>query len=138
MESNFVAARSVMGNVLVQKGLYEEALQEFSKVLELIQGAATAEVSVKALMAHAYARWGDEHNALKLLEEVDAHDTPSPYLIAGIHAALVDRDAAFKRLNEAYDQRDVQLVSLKVDPSLDGLREDRRFSELANRVGLPH
>lgn len=138
MEPNFVAARSVMGNVLVQKGLYEEALQEFSKVLELIKGAATAEVSVKALMAHAYARWGDEHNALKLLEEVDAHDTPSPYLIAGIHAALVDRDAAFKRLNEAYDQRDVQLVSLKVDPSLDSLREDRRFSELANRVGLPH
>src|SRR5918994_537605 len=30
MEPNFVAARSVMGNVLVQKGLYEEAIQEFS------------------------------------------------------------------------------------------------------------
>ena len=135
MEPNFVAARSVMGNVLVQKSLYEEAIQEFSKALELIKGAATAEVSVKALMAHAYARWGKERNALKLLEEVNL---ASPYLIAGIHAALADRDAAFDRLNEAYDQRDVQLVSLKVDPYLDGLRQDQRFAELVNRVGLPH
>ena len=137
MEPNFVAARSVMGNVLVQKGLYEEAIEEFSKALKLIEGAATAEVSVKALMAQAYARSGNKHDALKLLEEVIVHDSASPYLIAGIHAALGDRDAAFERLNEAYDQRDVQLVSLKVDPSLDGLREDQRFSELVNRVGLP-
>jgi TolB-like protein/lipoprotein NlpI len=137
MEPNFVAARSVRGNVLVQKGLYEEAIQEFSKALELIKGAAAAEVSVKALMAHAYARWGNEHDALKLLEEVKLLDTTSPYLIAGIYAALGDYDGAFERLNEAYDQRDVQLVSLKVDPSLDGVREDQRFAELVNRVGLP-
>jgi TolB-like protein/tetratricopeptide (TPR) repeat protein len=138
MEPNFVVARSVMGNVLVQKGLYKEAIQEFSTALELIKGATAAEVSVKALMAHAYAKSGNEHEALRLLEEVIVFDSPSPYLIAGIHAALGDRDAAFERLNDAYDQRDVQLVSLKVDPSLDGVREDQRFAALINRVGLPH
>ena len=138
MEPNFVAARSVMGNVLVQKGLYEEAIPEFSKAQELIKGATGAEVSVKALMAHAYAKSGNKHDALKLLEEVSLFDGASPYLIAGIHAALGNRDAAFERLNEAYDRREVQLVSLKVDPSLDGVREDQRFSELVNRVGLPH
>jgi TolB-like protein/Tfp pilus assembly protein PilF len=136
MEPNFVAARSVMGNVLVQKGLYEDAIREFSKALELIKGAATAEVSVKALMAHAYARWGKRHDALKLLEEVSLHATASPYLIAGVYAALQDCDAAFEWLNEAYDQLDVQLVSLKVDPMLDGVRQDQRFTELLNRVGL--
>ena len=135
METNFVAARSVMGNVLVQKGRYEEAIQEFSKVLELIKGVARPEVSVKALMAHAYARCGNEDEALKLLKEID---TASPYLIAGVHAAFGDCDAAFESLNRAYDQGDVQLVSLKVDPSLDGVREDQRFAELVNRVGLPH
>ena len=65
-------------------------------------------------------------------------DTASPYLIAGIYAALGDCDAAFEWLNKAYQQREVHLVSLKVDPSLDGVRQDRRFAALLNRVGLPH
>ena len=137
MEPNFVAARSVMGNVLVQKGLYDEAIREYSKALELIKGTGTAELSVKALMAHAYARCGNRHDALKLLEELIQLDTAAPYLIAGIYAALRDCDAAFERLNKAFEQRDVQLVSLKVDPSLDGVREDPRFSALVNRIGLP-
>jgi hypothetical protein len=58
-------------------------------------------------------------------------------LVAGINAALGDRDAAFEWLNRAYEQRDVQLVSLKTDPSLDGLRQDPRFADLVKRVGLP-
>lgn len=31
----------------------------------------------------------------------------------------------------------VQLVSLKVDLSLDGVRRDERFKELMTRVGIP-
>lgn len=133
MEPNFVAARSVMGNVLVQKGLYEAAIGEFQKALELIKGAAIPELSLKALMAHAYARWGKRADALKLI----AHDTAPPYLMAGVYAALDDCDTAFQWLNRAYEQREVQLVSLKVDPSLDDVRHDQRFAELVTRVGLP-
>ena len=72
MEPNFVAARSVMGNVLVQKRLYEEAIREFSKTLELIKGAATAEVSVKALMAHAYATMGQPTRCIENTSRSDS------------------------------------------------------------------
>jgi TolB-like protein/tetratricopeptide (TPR) repeat protein len=137
MDPNFVPARSVMANVLVQKGLYEEAIGEFEKVLELIRGAAVAEASVKALIAHAYARWQKQAEALTLLAEITQAGTASAYSIAGIHAALGDCEAAFDWLNKAYEQRDLQLVSLKVDPSLARVREDPRFLELVNRVGLP-
>ena len=137
MEPNFVAARSVKGNVLVQNGLYEEAMSEFQKVLELIKGATAVEVSVKAIMAHAYGRWGKRNDALTLLEEVITAGTGSPYSIAGIYTALGDKDSAFEWLNKAFEQHDLQLVSLKVDPSLDGLRDDARFNELTRRVGLP-
>ena len=136
MEPNFVAARSVMGNAFSQNGQYDEAQSEYRKALELIKGATTAEVSVKALMAHAYARCGKRPDALKLLEKVALVDTASPYLIAGIYGALGDLDSAFEFLNKAYEQRDVQLVSLKVDPFLDSLRHDPRFPSLVNRVGL--
>jgi TolB-like protein/Tfp pilus assembly protein PilF len=138
MEPNFVAARSVMGNALLQKGLCDEALSEFQKVLELIKGTAVAEVSVKALMARAYSVCGKRADALKVLDEITVADNASPYLIAGIFAALGDRDSTFEWLNKACDQGDVQLVSLKADPSLDGVRSDPRFKQLVANVGLPH
>lgn len=73
---------------------------------------------------------------MKLLEEVTTSGNASPYLIAGIYAALGDQDSAFEWLNKAYDQRDIQLVSLKTDPSLDAVRQDARFQELVERVGF--
>ncbi|MDQ3665220.1 MAG: winged helix-turn-helix domain-containing protein [Acidobacteriota bacterium] len=136
MEPNFVAARSVLGSVLVQKALYEEAMAEYQKVLELIKGAAVAEISVKAIMAHAFARWAKRTEAIGLLDEVIAAGTASPYSIAGIYAALGDGDSAFEWLHKAREQHDVQLVSMKVDPTLDGVRSDPRFTELTRRVGF--
>jgi hypothetical protein len=46
-------------------------------------------------------------------------------------------DEAFEWLNQAYDAHDMQMVSLKVNPTLDGLRGDARFADLVRRVGLP-
>jgi len=54
-----------------------------------------------------------------------------------VYGALGDRDKAFQLLNKAYDEHDIQLVSLRVDPTLDDLRSDGRYAELVLRVGLP-
>ncbi|HKE55712.1 MAG TPA: tetratricopeptide repeat protein, partial [Pyrinomonadaceae bacterium] len=136
MEPTFVAARSVLGNVYLQMGSYDKALSEYEKALELSKGAIRAEVSLKVLLASAYARSGKKAEAEKLFEELLRTGSASEYLIAGLWAALGEKDKAFASLNEAFNQRDVQLVSLKVDPSLDDLRDDPRFSELVTRVGL--
>ena len=61
----------------------------------------------------------------------------SAYMIAAIHSALGDIGPAFEWLNKAYEQREVHMVSLKVDPTLDGIRADERFADLVGRVGLP-
>jgi TolB-like protein/Tfp pilus assembly protein PilF len=137
MEPSFLAARSVLGTVLVQKALYEEGMAEYQKALELIKGAAVVETSVKAIMAQAYARWGKRTEAVRLLDEVIVAGTASPYSVAGIYATLGETDAAFECLNKAREQHDIQLVSLKVDPSLDVVRSDPRFPDLVRRVGLP-
>jgi TolB-like protein/Flp pilus assembly protein TadD len=137
MDPNFVAARSVLGNALLQKGLCDEALAEYEKVLELIKGATQAEASVKALMAHAYGLCGKRSKAQKLLDDITRGGTASPYSLAGVHGALGNPDVAFDWLNKAFEQRDVQLVSLKVDPFIDSIRQDHRFHDLVNRVGLP-
>jgi hypothetical protein len=61
----------------------------------------------------------------------------SPHAIAEIHAALDQKENAFKWLNKALEQHDMQMVSLKVNPTLDVLRTDPRFGELVRRVRLP-
>ena len=136
MDGNFPAAQSVLGCVYLQKQMYEAALAQFGEVLELLKGAAPVEASVKVIMAQAFARWGKKSEALKLLADVAGVPTPA-YSVAGVYAALGDKDQAFEMLNKAYDEHDLQLVSLKVDPSLDDLRDDVRFADLIRRVGLP-
>ena len=57
--------------------------------------------------------------------------------IAEIHAALGQKDQAVEWLNKAYDEHDMQMVSLKTNPTVDPTRNDPRFADLARRVGLP-
>ena len=136
MEQNFPAAHSVLGCVYVQKQMYEAALARFEKVMDLYKDVPAVEASVKVIMAQAYARWGKASEALRLLGEVAGTPT-SAYSVAGVYGALGDRDKAFQLLNKAYDEHDIQLVSLRVDPTLDDLRSDGRYAELVLRVGLP-
>jgi len=136
MDANFPAAHSVLGCVYVQQQMHQQALAKFERVLELCKGAPPVEASVKVLMAQAYARWDKRVEAQQLLDEVAGQPT-LPYNIAGVYAALGENDKAFAQLNKAYEQRDMQLVSLKVDPALDELRDDSRFADLIQRVGLP-
>jgi hypothetical protein len=57
--------------------------------------------------------------------------------MARVHAALGERDEAFKLLREAVDERDTSLIWVKLDPTLDNLRADPRFAEVLAKIGLP-
>ena len=48
-----------------------------------------------------------------------------------------DKDKTIEYLNKAYDERDWQLLELKVDKIWDFVRDDPRFKELVRRVGIP-
>ncbi|HAF22107.1 MAG TPA: hypothetical protein DCK93_04205 [Blastocatellia bacterium] len=137
MEPNFVVARSVLGNVYAQKGMYDAAMAEYQEVLKLSRGVSVVEAAMKAVIGHLCAKQGKKSKAQKILDEVSKEANVSPHSIAEIHAALGKRDSAFEWLKKALEQRDMQMVSLKVNPTLDGLREDPRFADLVRRVGLP-
>jgi lipopolysaccharide biosynthesis regulator YciM len=89
MEPNFPAAHSVLGGVNLQRGLHQQAIDEYRKVLELSNGAAVVETAVKAMLAHVYASWGKRNKANEILEEVtkapEAGIPLSSHSIAEIH-----------------------------------------------------
>ena len=57
--------------------------------------------------------------------------------VAFIHEALGDRERAVALLEQAFDEREPDLLWLAVDPRADTLRSDPRFEQVLARLGIP-
>ena len=79
---------------------------------------------------------GTQPSDLEQLKERAKRRHVLPYDMAVIYAGLGEKDRAFEWLEKAYAERDEDLLYLKVDPVLDSLRSDQRFTDLMRRVGL--
>jgi len=83
---------------------------------------------------------GNSKEALRVLgelKEMSQRRYVSAYSVATIYAALGEKEQAFQWLQKANDERNTEIVFLKVDPRLDPLRNDPRFEELVKRAGIP-
>jgi hypothetical protein len=76
--------------------------------------------------------------AVAELERIDNEEQEyAPFGLIWAYAGLGDRDRAFAVLERAYEMRVDRMVWLNVDPLLDPLRSDPRFTDLVRRMGLP-
>jgi DNA-binding winged helix-turn-helix (wHTH) protein/TolB-like protein/tetratricopeptide (TPR) repeat protein len=135
IDPNFPRAHFRLGNVYEQKGMPEKAIAEFEQAVRLSGGDSSYEGS----LGHAYAVAGKVQQArriLDLLKERSRHQYVPAYAIALIHAGLRERDQAFEWLEKAYNDRSASMVLLTVDPALNSLHSDARFTELARRVNF--
>jgi len=118
-------------------GKLPEAISEYQKAVQLSSGDQGA----RASLAHAFAAIGNKSDAEKILRDLEQKSIKSyvsPYVLATIYASLGEKDRAFQYLEKAYNERSLDLSSnLKADLRIDSLRSDRRFQDLARRVGLP-
>ncbi len=133
VDPNFFPARRYMGLAYEQKGMYAEAIDQFQQGVKL-----SGSPLMMSLLGHAYATSGKKAEAQRILAELDQQKQRyvSPYTIAAIYAGLGDNDKAFKWLEKAFDERDIWLMNLKVDPVLKSIRSDSRFTNLLQRIGL--
>lgn len=121
-----------------EQHMYEEAYRALQELLAEEKDTATA-----ALVARAYAASGYEKarevylkKKLKDLEQSAQQPSFNPIEAAIVCALLGNRDEAFKWLEEGYQKRSFGLIYLKVDPELDSLRADPRYTDLLRRVHL--
>jgi TolB-like protein/Flp pilus assembly protein TadD len=132
LDPNFHVAYGIIGEAYTQQGMYKEAIAELQKAISLSFGPEGL-----AMLGYAYAVAGQRSQARKVLNRLkDLSDQRyiEPASIAIIYVGLAQREQAFEWLERAYEDRNELLMMLKVDPRLDTLRSDTRFTELLRRV----
>ena len=136
MDPNFGLAHCWLGRTYEQRGQWESAIAEHQKARAAFGGGGYA----VAALGYAYAAAGKRDEALRILTDLNRLRKTayvSPYAIGVIHVALGERAQALQWLQRAYEDRDVRMVEIRVDPRLDPLRSDPRFQDLLRRMNFP-
>ncbi len=121
----------LQGAIYAAKDMYPQSIKAFRQ-------AGNGPYALGHL-GNVYARAGRTAVAKRIIQKLKKNvlkDGVGRYEIALVYAGLGEKNQAFKWLDAAYRAHDVGLVYLKVDPCLNPLRSDPRFTVLLQREGL--
>jgi serine/threonine protein kinase/tetratricopeptide (TPR) repeat protein/ActR/RegA family two-component response regulator len=122
-----------LGHTYAAQGKHADAVAAYQRAMALGLDTPATQVFLGA----AYARAGDRERALAVLARLrSSKEHVSAGELAILLAALGQREEAFAALEDAYRAGDIQLQYLGVESGFDPLRQDPRFQNLLQRVGL--
>lgn len=128
MNPGLPGPRMIMGNLEARRGNKEAAADWFMQL-----GKDSAQLIQQA---HAYALRGEEAEALAVVEEVLARESPEQYInIATVYAHLGEREAALDMLERAYESHHEYMPFLPLITWFEPLHEDPRFVAIMDKVG---
>ena len=81
---------------------------------------------------------GRTEEARKIVDEfvASAEGQKNAYFTGCLYSVIGDKEKAFESLERSYSTRQADLVSMKIDPALDNLRDDPRYADLLRRAHL--
>ncbi len=116
-----------------------DALAEVEKRLALMP--AGQDFAFDYNLIDVYASLGMRQSALTILHYWLEKSAPGPYvdayIMAEAYGVLGEKELALQWLERAYANRSPQIVFIKIDWALDGLRSDARFQDLLRRMKMP-
>ena len=130
----FAPAHWHLGWAYEHTGRFDDAIEQARQAYEL-----TGNPIYLASLAHAHAMGGNDDEAKRILAQlaqIAAERHVSAYHIATVHVALDDADESFRWLDKAFAERSPWIGYMRVDPRLNPLRSDPRFSALLTRAEL--
>jgi len=133
LDPNLPLAHYRLGKLHMILGRYDDAIIELEKSIHLAQDSTDLPV-----LAQAYALKGNNTKARRLLNIWlnSKSEYISPTEVALVYLALGEKEHTFKWLETAYEHRDWKLFRLKIDPRYDPIRNDQRYIDLLNKVGI--
>ena len=131
-DAGYSMAHFRLGLTRAQQGRYDEAIREFETSVSLSndRDAIAALGYVNSLTGNR----SQAESAESELAERERDGFVSAYNRALVRIGMGDLDAAMDWLERAFDERSYWLIYINVDPALDPLRENPRFTALLDKV----
>ncbi|HEY6989554.1 MAG TPA: winged helix-turn-helix domain-containing protein [Bryobacteraceae bacterium] len=133
-EPNFPRGYLLASLAYTEMGQMDHAIEAIRKAIQLENGN-----TVQIVMAHVYAAKGDRAKAEQLLKEITAQSKRGyfcAYEVAHAYIKMGDKEKAYEWLEKGIRDRADCMIWLLVEPWMDPLRNDRRYRELIQYIGL--
>jgi len=134
LNSHFAPAYWILGVIQEERKDFDESAAAFQRAMHL----SPQTPRMHGALGRTFALSGRRKQALDVLRKLEAYANEryvSPLEFAWIQFALGAVGLGFQWLAKAADDRSFDLISIKVDPRFDPLRDDARFVAIAKRVG---
>jgi TolB-like protein/Tfp pilus assembly protein PilF len=137
MDSSFIVAYNYLGLAYAGKKMYNEALINIQKAVELDAKQSPLYIGTLGFIYVSMGNGDEAREVLEHLLELSRIRYIAPVSLAILYGALGQKDQAFEWMEKGYEVRDDYLMVLKVDPRLDSLRSDPRYQDLLDRMNFP-
>jgi len=108
--------------------------EAFDCLIRWFETGKEAPETIERLKA-AYAALGWRGALTEWIRTIEARKSPNYYPLAGLYAALGNKDKAFENLEKAYQERHLMMMFIQVNNyHFDLLRDDPRFADLVRRI----
>src|ERR1017187_1635496 len=135
ISSQYPLAKVYLAYVLIYEKKFNDAI-EFIKQIP-VSGIVTNTAYQGAILSYAYALAGNIPSAKEELSKwLELKSFKGHYQTAMIYTSLKKYDLAISELNMAYQDRDITMYFIKVDPAFSPLRTEPGFHELLKKMNL--
>ena len=135
LNPHFAPAYLTLGLIQEQRKEFDESAAAFQRAVDL----APNSLRMQSALARTLALSGKPEravDALYTLERLAGERYVSPVEFMTTAFAAGDREAGYRWLAKACDERCFEMLTLKVDPRFEAISDDPRFAAAAGRVGL--
>lgn len=135
LDANWYIARAKLAMVYLKQGRNMDAIAQAEKGVE----QSKRESIELGVLGYVYSQTGKRNEALAIIQELKeryANQSANGYDIAEVYVGLGEPDQAFAWLEKDFDSRNAILVAWLYQPPLNSLRDDPRFKDLAQRMGM--
>jgi len=137
-EPDFLSPHNYLAMIYFLQGDYRQYLAESRIAATLLHN--DRRLAIVGASEKGFSSGGSRGMLNEMLKEQQTlHDNgrEAAYDLAATHAALGEKKEALDNLQDSYQKRESEMLSIRIDPWLDNLHDEASYREILAKIGLP-